>query len=85
MSTRRSATDELSRSITPGGLPEAPPCPFCEGTRTELQSAFGSQLSVATYWCRDCRSPFEFMKWGAASGGTAGEGPGGEREGTPGA
>lgn len=64
MSHPRSATDDLSRSIAPGGLPEAPPCPFCEGTSTELQSAFGSQLSVATYWCRDCRSPFEFMKWG---------------------
>jgi len=46
-----------------GGLPEAPPCPFCERTQTELMNPFGSQLSVATYWCRDCRSPFEVMKW----------------------
>ena len=76
MNTPRSATDELSRSIAPGGLPETPPCPFCEGTRTELQSAFGSQLSVAPYWCRDCRSPFEFMKWGAGSAANAEEGPG---------
>jgi hypothetical protein len=59
-----SATDALGRSISPQGLPSTPPCPFCEGTATELQSAFGSQLSVATFWCRDCRSPFEFMKWG---------------------
>jgi hypothetical protein len=46
-----------------GRLPEAPDCPFCEGRNTELMNAFGSQLSVSTYWCLDCRSPFEFMKW----------------------
>ena len=61
-----SATDALGRSISPQGLPATPPCPFCEGMQTELQSAFGSQLSVATFWCRACRSPFEFMKWGGS-------------------
>lgn len=44
-------------------LPKAPPCPFCEGTATELMSAFGSHASVSTYWCRDCHSPFEVLKW----------------------
>jgi len=44
-------------------LPEAPPCPFCEGSETELMSAFGSHASVSTYWCRRCRSPFEIFKW----------------------
>ncbi len=44
-------------------LPAAPPCPFCSADETELMNAFGSQLSVATYWCRACGSPFEFMKW----------------------
>ena len=47
----------------PGGLPATPPCPFCDGSSTELMSAFGSQLSVSTYWCTACRSPFELMKW----------------------
>jgi len=46
-----------------GGLPESPKCPFCSGIETELMNPFGSQLSVATYWCRPCRSPFEIMKW----------------------
>jgi hypothetical protein len=45
------------------GLPEHVPCPFCGGTRTELYSAFGPQLSVATYWCEPCRSPVEYLKW----------------------
>ena len=44
------------------GLPENPPCPFCAGTRTELHSPFGSQLSVATYWCLNCHTAFEYMK-----------------------
>ena len=48
---------------TVGRLPEAPSCPFCDGTETELMSAFGSHASVATYWCRSCRSPFEMLKW----------------------
>ena len=28
-----------------------------------LHSPFGPQLSVATYWCLRCRSPFEWLKW----------------------
>lgn len=45
------------------GLPESPRCPFCGEEQTELHSAFGSQLSVSTYWCRRCRTAFEYMKW----------------------
>lgn len=47
----------------PGVLPVDPTCPFCDGRDTELFNPFGSQLSVATYWCRPCKSPFEFFKW----------------------
>ena len=55
----RSSSNKL-----PGGLADSPPCPFCEGTETELHSLFGSHASVTTYWCRSCRSPFEQLKWG---------------------
>lgn len=44
-------------------LPRSAPCPFCEGTDTELVSPFGGQLSVAQYWCRRCRTGFEYLKW----------------------
>ncbi|HEX2211531.1 MAG TPA: hypothetical protein VHG93_27845 [Longimicrobium sp.] len=44
-------------------LPESAPCPFCEGTETHLVNPFGGQLSVAQYWCRRCRTAFEFIKW----------------------
>jgi hypothetical protein len=44
-------------------LPEHVACPFCGGHHTELHSPFGPQLSVATYWCRDCHTAFEWLKW----------------------
>jgi len=55
--------------VVPPGLPKTPACPFCSGEETEIFSAFGSQLSVSTYWCRDCRSPFELMKWTSTGAG----------------
>ncbi len=48
---------------TVGRLPETPSCPFCDGHETEIMNPFGSHASVATYWCRSCRCPFEMLKW----------------------
>ena len=50
----------------PAGLPATPQCPFCDRTKTWLVSPFGSQLSVATYWCDRCRTAFEHIKWAGA-------------------
>ena len=52
-------------------LPESPTCPFCGGNDTHLESAFGSVLSVAQYYCRNCRTVFEWIKrtGGADAGG----------------
>jgi hypothetical protein len=47
-------------------MPESVKCPFCGGLETELHSPFGPQLSVATYWCRPCGSPVEWLKWQSA-------------------
>lgn len=44
-------------------VPKSAPCPFCDGTDTKLVNPFGGQLSVAQYWCRPCRTAFEFIKW----------------------
>jgi hypothetical protein len=60
----------MSGIVHPGGLPATPPCPFCTGAETELANAFGSHASVATYWCRKCRSPFELLKWRPEGEGT---------------
>ncbi len=56
-----------SRPEPPPGsarLPQSPECPFCDSRQTELANAFGAHASVSSYWCRDCRSPFEMLKWG---------------------
>ena len=44
-------------------LPESVTCPFCAGAETELFSPFGSVASVAQYYCRGCRTVFEYLKW----------------------
>lgn len=55
---------------SPPGREGSPPsgtarsCPFCGGSETELSNTFGAHASVSTWWCRDCRSPFEAFKWG---------------------
>lgn len=59
---------DARRGEAPTSLPGAPACPFCDGRDTELMNAFGSHASVATYWCRTCRSPFERMKWTGRGG-----------------
>lgn len=50
-------------SLTSEAMPASVACPFCDGSETEQFSAFGSALSVSQYYCRDCRTVFEWMKW----------------------
>ncbi|MFQ5890245.1 MAG: hypothetical protein ACE5JR_09350 [Gemmatimonadota bacterium] len=52
--------DETLRS---GALPERARCPFCSNFDTEQFAAFGSALSTSQYYCRRCRTVFEYMKW----------------------
>lgn len=54
---------EMNRPLPSGAMPESVPCPFCDGSETEQFSAFGSAVSVAQYYCRDCKTVFEWMKW----------------------
>lgn len=56
-------TEPLPSPPEPGLPPESAPCPFCDGTETKLLNPFGGQLSVAQYWCRSCRTAFEYIKW----------------------
>lgn len=53
----------MASNTSPAPRPNAPPCPFCHGTHTEIVSLFGSHASLTTCWCADCRSPFEFLRW----------------------
>lgn len=53
----------LGAPLRSSEIPEAVECPHCGGRETEQMTAFGSALSVSQYWCRPCRTVFEFMKW----------------------
>jgi hypothetical protein len=52
----------LATPLRSTAIPPAVQCPFCEGKETEQFSAFGSALSVSQYYCRRCRTVFEWMK-----------------------
>ncbi|NIR46726.1 MAG: hypothetical protein GWN99_20180 [Gemmatimonadetes bacterium] len=43
-------------------LPRSVECPFCGGKDTQLETPFGSVLSVAQYYCRKCKTVFEWIK-----------------------
>ncbi len=58
------------------GLPRAVRCPFCGGSETELHSAFGNFLSISQYYCRRCRTVFDWVKWdGEAAPAPEADGP----------
>ncbi len=57
---RRRAADAPLHSEA---LPDSAPCPFCGGEDTEQFASFGSAVSTSQYYCRACRSVFEYMKW----------------------
>lgn len=54
---------DLARPLASDAMPASVECPFCGGSDTEQFSAFGSALSVSQYYCRPCRTVFEWMKW----------------------
>lgn len=38
-------------------------CPHCGSSDVEQESAFGSEVSKSQYYCRDCRTVFERIKY----------------------
>jgi transposase-like protein len=42
---------------------QTPQCPFCRSRDTELYALFGSLLSTSQYYCKGCRTVFEWIKW----------------------
>lgn len=59
-------TDERAPKETPRRSP--PRCPFCLSQDTELISLFGQTLMGSQYYCRNCRSVFEAVRWTAQTG-----------------
>ena len=52
----------LDTPLHSDAIPKSVECPFCGELETEQFSAFGSALSVSQYYCRRCRTVFEWMK-----------------------
>ena len=50
----------------PSASPEPPTaivCPFCSSTDTELFALFGQSLLASQYYCRSCKTVFDFVRW----------------------
>jgi chromosome segregation ATPase len=76
---RRARTDALKRTANVSGVREAdcgdceqsvdvalltaPECPFCGSTETEVEAAFGSEVSKTQYYCDGCNTVFERIKF----------------------
>lgn len=50
-------------SLRTEALPDSVRCPHCGETDSEQFSAFGSAVSVSQFYCRGCRTVFEYFKW----------------------
>jgi hypothetical protein len=38
-------------------------CPFCNSTNNEMFSLFGQTLLGSQYYCRNCHTVFEAVRW----------------------
>ncbi len=59
----RAPHSRVDDTLHSDALPESVRCPFCGGEETEQFAAFGGQASTSQYYCRPCRSVFEFLRW----------------------
>jgi hypothetical protein len=58
----------LDSPLRSDAMPDSVECPHCDGSETEQFSAFGPAVSVGQYYCRACRTVFEWMKWQGRDG-----------------
>jgi len=40
-------------------------CPFCGSSETQREADFGTTLAYVQFYCLQCRTPFEWIKWDA--------------------
>ncbi len=53
----------MSRSRPPDDTAPTVACPHCDSTDVEVLAPFGGNLMSRQYWCRGCRTVFEWVKW----------------------
>ncbi len=51
-----------ARSPYTVGLPRAVDCPFCGSDETTPLATFGSLLMTSQYYCRSCKTTFEWVR-----------------------
>lgn len=39
-------------------------CPFCGSLNTQKEADFGTSVMVTQHYCNQCRTVFEWIKWG---------------------
>ncbi|WP_017753426.1 PaaD-like zinc ribbon domain-containing protein [Calidifontibacillus oryziterrae] len=44
-----------------------PHCPFCDSEKATFLSPFGTAQLVRQYYCNDCKSVFEYIRWRESS------------------
>ncbi|HJR52679.1 MAG TPA: hypothetical protein VJ982_03080 [Gemmatimonadota bacterium] len=59
----------MSPSRPPDDAAPAIRCPHCGSADLELAAAFGGSLMSRQFYCRGCRTVFEWIKW--ESGGSS--------------
>ncbi|WP_146747076.1 PaaD-like zinc ribbon domain-containing protein [Thermogemmatispora tikiterensis] len=65
----------MDRMSLAGGLHRDPDCPWCGSQRVRCLAVFGQSLLSSTWYCTDCRSTFERVRWGSDPGILSGAGP----------
>lgn len=50
------------RSVLPRQAMPAVACPFCDSDDTEPASIYGCHMMTAQYYCRSCRSMFDWVR-----------------------
>lgn len=48
---------------TLGNSMELVACPFCKSRDTEMIALFGQQMMTSQYYCNNCHTGFEAVKW----------------------
>ncbi|MGH7570593.1 MAG: hypothetical protein ACREMK_01970 [Gemmatimonadota bacterium] len=52
-----------SRPPEPGPIGAQPACPHCGSTDVDLEAPFGSSLMTRQFYCKGCRTVFEWVRW----------------------
>ncbi|WP_444544705.1 PaaD-like zinc ribbon domain-containing protein [Siminovitchia terrae] len=56
-------TEVLKLKLISEKVSVSPRCSFCESEDVSRMASFGTAQLVSQYYCNNCRSVFEFIRW----------------------